>query len=127
RIGTTPQILAGTIVKAALETRGDLSLFFVVFAPHEKQMFEDAVAAHPDIPSGAVKVVQGDITCGRGKSHDATAIINAANMEIAWGGGLSGAIAKAVGFANANHVQGVAHGQMKLFNDELLEIIIGEK
>jgi O-acetyl-ADP-ribose deacetylase (regulator of RNase III) len=43
-------------------------------------------------------VLSGSITDAR--LHGASAIVNAANMEVTFGGGLSGAIAKATGRAD---------------------------
>lgn len=95
RIGTTPDELADAIVSAALDNRGDVQVVFVGFKRKDADTFRQAIMrAASDVPSG-VSVAQGSITDP--SVHGASAIVNAANMEVQFGGGLSGAIGNATG------------------------------
>lgn len=98
RIGKTPKELATEIIVAALEAQTSVELHFVAFAEADVQAFRegrDVVRAVGHIPGldDVVKVDQGSITDFR--VHGAPVIVNAANTEVIFGGGLSGIIAKA--------------------------------
>ena len=93
RIKTTSDKLADAIVSTAIDNRGDVQVVFVGFSKADAELFRQAVMrAAPDVPDG-VSIVQGDITVP--SVHGASAIVNAANMEVRFGGGLSRAIGKA--------------------------------
>jgi O-acetyl-ADP-ribose deacetylase (regulator of RNase III) len=105
RIATTPEILAATIVRSALEHKGDLVVALVPFGPQDTWLFqqtldkllaEEQYAASRD---GSIEVCPGDIT--KSTVHGADVIVNAANTEARFGGGVSGAIARATGCQQA--------------------------
>ncbi len=57
-------------------------------------------------PSEVVALVGVDHdVADHGDANGNTYIVNAANMELCWGGGLSGVIAKAIGKRNARHIE----------------------
>ncbi|HWU44520.1 MAG TPA: macro domain-containing protein [Bdellovibrio sp.] len=110
------QELAYNIVKAAYETDDSLTYTFVGYSEQDTAQFKEAkqeLVTERSIFvkikfwlqnyfgsgnfSTRAKVVQGDIT--QFETHHAQAIINAANMELQFGGGLSGVIARASGNA----------------------------
>ncbi len=121
RIGIPPEQLATTIVKAALETRGDMEIRFVMFKPEELEVFDKVLKKllPPGTPPGAVQVQQGSITDA--KLHGATAIVNAANIELTFGAGLSGAIGDAT--ANRRGIDEEAAKAIAKFNGDLLPIL----
>ena len=91
-IGVTAEELAASIVKTAIEHKGHLELRFVTFSAEDTKIFQAAVAKF-NLDPNLVSVAQGSITDF--KVHGASAIVNAANMQVQFGGGLSGAIASA--------------------------------
>jgi O-acetyl-ADP-ribose deacetylase (regulator of RNase III) len=94
RIGASAAELADRIVEAALKERDGLELRFVIYSPDEVGYFTEALRRRGvDSMSEEIAVVQGSIT--NFSAHGASAIINAANMEVQFGGGISGAIARA--------------------------------
>jgi len=98
RIGISAQDLANSIVDAVIMSRGDLEICFVTFGDEDTELFRAALRRHQSsLSRGAVQVTPGSITDF--SVHKATAIVNAANMEVQFGGGLSGAIARATGRA----------------------------
>jgi O-acetyl-ADP-ribose deacetylase (regulator of RNase III) len=100
RIGIPAQELAKAIVDNAMIHRGDLELRIVTFGSEDTSLFTTAMAPYRTlVPSKTVDVVDGSITDFN--LHGATAIVNAANMEVIFGGGLSGVIARASGQADA--------------------------
>lgn len=94
RIGVEPIELAQAIVDSAVEARGDVELRFVTFGAEDTALFNNAIQKHGAlVKSGALAVTPGSITDFN--VHGASAIVNAANMEVAFGGGISGVIARA--------------------------------
>jgi O-acetyl-ADP-ribose deacetylase (regulator of RNase III) len=99
RIGIQAQELANQIVDAALKSRGNLELRFVTFGAEDTALFQTALKRHAsEVTPQMAQVTSGSITDF--SVHGASAIINAANMEVRFGGGLSGAIGRATGRAN---------------------------
>jgi O-acetyl-ADP-ribose deacetylase (regulator of RNase III) len=94
RIGAEPAEIAQTIVDAALPFDTELEVSFVVLGAGNRALFEEALAKHPGLHAS---VKEGSITDR--KVHGCAAIVNAANMELVFGGGLSGAIGAACGMA----------------------------
>jgi O-acetyl-ADP-ribose deacetylase (regulator of RNase III) len=93
RIGVEPRELAQTIVDAAVASRDGMALVFVIYnSAVEADLFKAALARYPDAAQFAT-VAQGSITDF--SLHHATAIINAANTEVFFGDGVSGAIGNA--------------------------------
>ncbi len=83
-------------MQAAIEHRGDLELRFVTFGEEDTLVFKKALKKFgADLSPSQVAVVSGSITDF--SVHGASAIVNAANMEVQFGGGLSGAIGRATG------------------------------
>lgn len=91
RIGKTPEQLAQAIVSAAVAHRGEVEVVLVGYSDADYHAFQKAVKPG----TAGVSVVQGDIT--KPNVHGAAAIVNAANMEVVFGGGLSHAIGEASG------------------------------
>lgn len=93
RIGTTPEKLAETIVRAALDGGGSLEIRFVLFDEEQTRMFQrilDAVGPDP-----AVRALRGNLVSF--EDHGSDFIVNAANTEVRFGDGVSGAIGRASG------------------------------
>lgn len=94
RIGVAAETLAHTIVESIVKNRAGLTVKIVAFDAQSAGTFRQALAAFPEA-GGGVRVVQGSIT--EFKDHGCSAIVNAANMELQFGGGVSGVIAHATG------------------------------
>jgi len=91
RIGTTQEKLAETIVQAALDGRGDLELRFTLFSDDETTMFR-RILKRLNAPASVV-ALKANITVFA--QHGSDVIVNAANCEVVFGSGVSGAIASA--------------------------------
>lgn len=65
-----------------------------------------------------IKIIHGDIT--RWTDHYCEAIINAANMEVQFGKGISGAIRKAVGEQGAAEIELFVREKIRYFNQKVL-------
>ena len=84
--------LAALIVAACHTHRGEVGAVIVAHGDEDRALFATALAA------GSVRgttLVQGSIT--RVADHGCDAIANAANMEVRFGGGISGVIGRATG------------------------------
>lgn len=99
RMKTSKEKLSEAIVESALQHRGEIAIVLVGFTADEAQLFRTAIARSRTADSGALSVAQGSLTDHA--VHHADAIVNAANMEMEFGGGLSGAIGKASGKRDA--------------------------
>jgi len=123
RLGITREKLAEEIISAAQESNADIEVIFVAYSDVETKEFRDQyqilqaqaeesnmirkswdfllrlvnLKASPFFQRS--RVVQGSIVDF--KVHGASAIVNAANMELQFGGGLSGVIGQATGQAQA--------------------------
>jgi O-acetyl-ADP-ribose deacetylase (regulator of RNase III) len=98
RIGVSPQDLANAIVSSAVENRGDLELRFVTFGDEDSELFRTAIRDYAKgLSTEQVALTPGSLIDF--ELHKATVIINAANTEVKFGGGLSGVIARATGEA----------------------------
>lgn len=86
--------LAAVIVDACHEYRGDLECTLVGFDANDMSDFSSAMA---EVDDDGLRLVRGSITAIG--DHGCTAIVNAANMEVVFGGGISGVIARATGTA----------------------------
>lgn len=84
--------LAEVIVKAAGDTCGPVTPVIVSYDAADQAMFQ---AAMTKLGITNVELVQGSITDH--SLHKADVIVNAANMEVLFGGGISGAIGRATG------------------------------
>ena len=93
RLGVTPQALADLIVTTAIQESNGLELRFVTFGEIDTQLFKNALQKNKS-PENA-QVVSGSLTDF--KIHGASAIVNAANTEAQFGGGVSGVIGRATG------------------------------
>lgn len=87
--------LVKTIVDATIQFADEYKLdyCFVAFDDEAYTCFTDELKTRMDDKAIAVYLVQGDITDF--SLHQCDGIINAANMEVQFGGGISGAIARA--------------------------------
>lgn len=88
--------LASVIVAACREHRGTVEAVIVAYDEADRAIFAQALAGNTD---PGTTLVQGSIT--RFADHGADAIANAANMEVRFGGGISGVIGKATGESDA--------------------------
>jgi O-acetyl-ADP-ribose deacetylase (regulator of RNase III) len=96
RIGVSAQELADRIVESAIQSRGDLELRFVTFGDEDTKLFRTALSKfNAGLSATQATVLSGSLTDYG--LHGASAIINAANMEAQFGGGLSGVIGRATG------------------------------
>ena len=126
RIGTTRELLAYEIITTAMETKTKLNIVFVAYSEEDSQAMNEAYqSAKPTVkivqlnwlqklwnylisffkknnPQQKLpyffehsRVARGSIT--KFSDHGGDAIVNAANMELQFGGGLSGIIGKATG------------------------------
>jgi O-acetyl-ADP-ribose deacetylase (regulator of RNase III) len=103
RMGVTKEELAEIIVGASLQYKKQLEVVFVLFSAAEEKMFNETLERKRQDPKSTIdalnaSVVKGSITDF--SVHGASAIVNAANMEVAFGGGISGAIGSATGKAD---------------------------
>jgi O-acetyl-ADP-ribose deacetylase (regulator of RNase III)/gas vesicle protein len=99
RLATTPEVLATAIIKTSLDHKGPLKVALVPYGAEDTWLFQQvlekllAEEKYADARDGSIEVCPGDIT--RPNVHGADVIVNAANMEARFGGGVSGAIARA--------------------------------
>jgi len=95
-LGVDEAQLADILVREVLASRGSLEVRLVAVSPRIQMLFENALHENRGEGSdGRVAVVVGSLT--EAGVHNAPVIVNAANMEMQFGGGLSGAIAQATG------------------------------
>ena len=88
--------LASVITAACREHRGTVEAVIVAYGEDDRAVFAQALAADTD---PGTTLVQGSITSF--VDHACDAIANAANMEVRFGGGISGVIGKATGESDA--------------------------
>lgn len=128
RIGTTREKLAETIVRAALEECGTLQLRLITYSSDRTKegpdttLFKSKLAqllseARFKNAGSNAQVIQGGITDF--SLHQASVIVNAANMEVRFGGGISGAIAGSTGDSIA--IDDEAASAVAKFNQRALE------
>ena len=84
--------LARLIVDAASAQRGVIEAVLVAFGEADFALFQRTLAAAPD---AGIELCEGSLTDVR--VHAAPVIANAANMEVVFGGGISGVIGEATG------------------------------
>lgn len=84
--------LASLIVKSCQSYRGSAEAVIVAFGQGDMAHFKKAMIGNTD---KGVTLVEGSVT--HYADHKCGAIVNAANMEVVFGGGLSGIIGKATG------------------------------
>lgn len=97
RIGVEGDVLAARIITSALEAQTSIELRFVAFADADVMTFKRGLdmvrTGHIPGLDDVARIEQGSLTDFN--VHGARVIVNAANMEVQFGGGLSGMIAKA--------------------------------
>ncbi len=109
RIGVEPQELANLIVETTLQEHGSIEIRFMTFGEKDTELFKHALKnLEDDFDLSNVSVVNGSITDF--KQHGASAIVNAANLEVTFGGGLSGIIARAT--RREKEINQEAHAQI---------------
>jgi O-acetyl-ADP-ribose deacetylase (regulator of RNase III) len=123
-IGVTPEELSMAIIRASLKNRGDLNIRFVTLGATDTKIFQDNLSsilteAEFKNVGTAAQVTPGSITSF--SVHGASAIVNAANMEVRFGGGISGAIASATG--DSKSIDDAAKKLVSDFNSKVLEIL----
>lgn len=104
-IGGSKQELARNIIEAAINQRNNeltvQRMIFVPFEAEDKTIFQEVLAdlrtRYPAERLNGVDIRRGDIT--QFTTHGCSAIVNAANMEVNFGGGVSGVIGHATGQA----------------------------
>ena len=131
RIGATAHTLAETIIRAALENRENIEVCFVILGPNgpasDFQLFQTtfqnihAEPAFQHIQHQEAQVIQGNILDFA--AHQASAIVNAANMEVRFGGGISGAIATAAGASHSRQINLQAQQLIQHFNERASELL----
>lgn len=101
-LGVTKEKLASEIVTAALEANNGIRVVFVPFGDEDTAIFSTLLKSEKhgsqNLPSHFV-LAPGSILDF--PTHKCDTIVNAANMELQFGGGLSGRIAEATGEARA--------------------------
>jgi O-acetyl-ADP-ribose deacetylase (regulator of RNase III) len=85
-IGVEKLELAKTILKTSLKNMGKLKISIVAFGDMDYKIFKQAQIKI----SSSIKIINGSIT--KFSDHKSELIINAANTELIFGGGLSGHI-----------------------------------
>ncbi len=90
RIGVSSQTLASAIVDSIQAGKNELTVKLIAFSDEDYFLFK-TIIQNKSITD--IAVLQGSILDF--KLHGCSAIINAANMEVIFGGGISGAIANA--------------------------------
>lgn len=96
RIGVTPGQLAEKIIDAAMTSRDGVKVRFVAYESYDYNIFKGILdKKYSEVSADEASVVSGGITDY--SLHGASAIVNAANMEVVFGKGLSGAIARETG------------------------------
>ena len=123
RIGVTPEVLASTIIQSALENRGKAQIQLVMFDDQSKATFEkefQALLANQEFEKdqACINIYKGSIV--NFADHGASAIVNAANMEVQFGGGVSGAIGKA---AKEPRINIHALSKIKKFNTHVSSLL----
>lgn len=83
--------IAFVITQAIANFRGNVDVVIVAWDGSDKALFDQYVG---DVNDPGITVQKGSITDFN--CHHCPAIVNAANMEVRFGGGMSGRIAKAV-------------------------------
>lgn len=101
RIGVSADTLASTIIGSAIkESNGEINIKFVAFGEADTALFKNSLSRlYPVISNQRAEVLSGSLTDY--SLHQSSAIVNAANMEVVFGGGLSGVIAGATGNSEA--------------------------
>jgi O-acetyl-ADP-ribose deacetylase (regulator of RNase III) len=92
RLGVEPSALAEYIVLAAKNSKGSSEIVFVTFGDQDTGYFANAISKF-EIQA---ELVNGSIVDF--SHHGASVIVNAANTEVIFGGGLSGVIARSTGY-----------------------------
>ncbi|OQW51591.1 MAG: hypothetical protein A4S09_10205 [Proteobacteria bacterium SG_bin7] len=101
RVGISRTELAKQIILAALQARKNIKLGFIGMADLDYGAFKEAyleIQSTVTIPAKSIEIYKGSIIDF--KFHQCTAIVNAANTEVRFGGGISGAIGQASGKMN---------------------------
>lgn len=114
RLGVSPQALADLIVETSLTEAQGVEVRFVTFGDQDTALFQTALG-HFQTPTINAAVLNGSITDF--SLHRAPVIVNAANMEVTFGGGLSGAIGRATG--RADEINAEARVQIDAWAKEL--------
>jgi O-acetyl-ADP-ribose deacetylase (regulator of RNase III) len=96
RIGVTPHELAKEIIRSAVAARGEgeIEIRFVLFGAEDYGVFMGAYKElSQKVDMSSAKILEGSITDF--SLHGSPVIVNAANTEVIFGGGLSGLIGRA--------------------------------
>ncbi len=121
RIGVELNDLANAVIQSTLVNARELALEirFTTHSDEDTGLFQRIVGEKLETTfsdlRGAVEVVQGDITVF--SKHGASAIVNAANIEVVFGGGISGAIARST--RNVRAIDAEAAALVTTFNSIL--------
>ena len=82
--------LGAIIVESCISHRGSIDAVIVAYDESDMGCFRKAMKG---VAHDGVRLVQGSIV--KFSDHNCTAIVNAANLEVIFGGGISGVIARA--------------------------------
>ena len=109
RIGVSTEQLTEAILKAASADNNGVTVVMVLFSP-DQQAVASGLVNYLGLQV-QIEVKGGSITDFQ--VHGAPVIVNAANMEVTFGGGLSGAIGRATGDMDAINAE--AHAEIAKF------------
>jgi len=116
-IGITKKELAKEILQA-IDTEDGMRKVMMVYKDHNEYLMFVNLKEELHL-SDDIEIMEGSIT--RFEDHQAESIINAANMEVQFGGGVSGAIARATNDAYA--IDGYANTEIKEFYGQFQSVI----
>lgn len=123
RIGVSDETLTDTIIESSLQSLGTLQVRFITHTPADTRRFQNRLQLLLQQPQFSVitqeqvHVVEGGIT--NFALHQCDFIVNAANMEVLFGDGISGVIGQATG--QSHLVNQEAQQLIRLYNQRFLE------
>lgn len=96
-------------------------MIFVAYSEEDRAIFreilDELATRYPAARLDGVDVARGDIN--QFTTHNCSTIVNAANIEVSFGGGISGAIGNATG--RGAGINAEALGYINQFNDRVRE------
>ena len=118
-IGVEKNVIAHAILASAIETikmhGGGMEVVFTIFGKPDLDLFTKELSTFKI--SEGISIVEGDIT--QFNTHGCSVIVNAANMEVSFGGGLSGVIARAS--EQADEINAEAAKTVSEFNQSMMD------
>jgi O-acetyl-ADP-ribose deacetylase (regulator of RNase III) len=102
--------LAEAIVRTVVKFKADAVTTFVAYGAEDTEIFKKVLTKYSTNPR--VKLVSGSITDFN--LHKCPTIVNAANMEVQFGGGISGVIGRATG--KSDEIDAIAAEMISRYN-----------